>query len=162
MQNEPNTYAAPNTRSAGASASGEVSAGILQKLSKTRPWVMLIAILLFIGAAFMVFGAIAITAVGTFGAQEAGLPPFMGIGLAAGYLIGAVLYLFLGIYLIRYSGAIKRSALSGSSTDVEQAIGHQHAFWRLAGILALIAIAFMVVAFVVWIVGGIAGGLMAP
>jgi hypothetical protein len=68
--------------------------------------------------------------------------------------------LFLGIYLLKYSGAIKRSGSSGSSADVEEAIGYQHAFWRLAGILSLLMLAFTVVVLVAGIVGGISGVMM--
>jgi len=160
MQNESNAYPAAETRSKGAGASGEISAGILEKLGKTRPWVLLIGILLLIGAAFAVVAAIGIAVVGTWGGGEGGFPAAMGIAMGVGYLIGAILNLFLGIYLLKYSGAIKRSGSSGSSADVEEAIGYQHAFWRLSGILALLSIAFVVVMFVVGIVGGISGVMM--
>jgi hypothetical protein len=150
MQNQSNQYA----------ASGEISAGILEKLGKTRPWVLLIGILLLIGAAFTAVAAISIAVVGTWGGGQGGFPTAMGIGVGVAYLIGAILYLFLGIYLLKYSGAIKRSGSSGSSADVAEAIGYQHAFWRLAGILALLMIAFTVVMLAVGIVGGISGVMM--
>ena len=117
--------------------------------------------MLFIGAVFTVIAAISMAVVGTIGGQQAGLPAAMGIGMGVGYLVSGVIYLFLGIYLVKYAGAIKRSGLSASSADVEEAIGHQRSFWRLTGILALFAILFMVAIIASVVIGGFAGGMMA-
>ena len=155
MPDKSNVYAAPKAPLTGGGAPGDISEGILENLRRTRPWVLLIAVLLFIGAVFTVIAAISMAVVGTIGGQQAGLPAAMGIGMGVGYLVSGVIYLFLGIYLV------KRSGLSASSADVEEAIGHQRSFWRLTGILALFAILFMVAIIASVVIGGFAGGMMA-
>lgn len=136
---------------------GAVSDSVLASLRKTRPWVLLIAVLGFIGTAFIAIAAVSILAGGAMMGQVAGLgdngaAALMGSGAMMGvgvlYLLMALIYFFVSLYLLRYASAIKRLSSSMSLPDLESALNHQASFWKLAGILALISIVLMVLGMV--------------
>ena len=102
-------------------------------LSRTRPWVMVIAIVLFICIGLMVIGAIAILAVAaaTKGAMAL---------LSLVYLVMAGVYFFPALYLTRYSRRISDVRRMGRAVDLEAALDAQRAFWKFSAILMLIVI----------------------
>jgi len=57
-----------------------VSEEMLGSLKSTRPWVMFLAILGFVGLAFMVLGSLMFIVVGSAVTQQAKLPAFFGPG----------------------------------------------------------------------------------
>jgi hypothetical protein len=144
-----NPYAPPLTK-VGDRAPGEgaITEEMISALRGTKGWVLLIGILLFIvaifmglGGVFMMFGSAMMGAAGVKGGAPAGV--FIGVG--AVYLLMTAIYVFLGIYLVKYSSAISKLIASGQSADMEAALEQQRKFWRLAGVLALIGIVLMVV-----------------
>jgi hypothetical protein len=120
---------------------------MIDALRGTKGWVLLIGILMFLGAALTALGGIAAlfgsTMMGAVGVKG-GLPAGAMIGMGAFYILAAVIYVFLGLHLVRYSSAIGRLAGSGQAGDMEAALEQQRKFWRLAGVLVLIMIVFMV------------------
>ena len=123
---------------------GLMTDSIVNSLRKTRPWVLLLAIMGFIGTAFILIAAIGMALGGDMlmqGMQDGG-------GLPGGFVYGAVaLYLVLGIiyfmaswYLLKYAGAIKRAVTGMNLEDLEIALAKQASFWKLMGILTLISI----------------------
>jgi hypothetical protein len=122
---------------------------MIESLVKTRPWVLLIGIVMIVGCVFMVFGGLAMFALGNiagFGAE--GLGPMAGAGVGAAYLVLAVLYFFPALYLVRYAGAIKRIGPANPAA-MEEALARQASFWRLVGILTTVLIGLYVVAIAV-------------
>jgi Family of unknown function (DUF5362) len=144
-----NPYAPPLANVADrAPGGGSITEEMISALRGTKGWVLLIGILMFIaaifmglGGVFMMFGSAMMGAAG----MKDGAPAGMFIGIGAVYLLMTVIYVFMGIYLVKYSSAISRLIASGQSADMEAALEQQRKFWRLAGVLALIAIVFMVV-----------------
>ncbi len=150
-----NQYAAPsaNLDQQPSEASG-ITSEMLEALRKTKGWVMLVGILLFIGAIFMVLGALMMMfAGGMMGASNA-MPRGMMGAMSAFYLVIAVVYSALGFYLVKYSGAISRLLADGTSKSMESALQHQQKFWRLAGVIALV--------FLVVFVLGMAAAVLIP
>lgn len=141
-------YAPPGAAVRDTAIGGEaITQEMIEALRGTKGWVMLIAILMFIGAAFLVLGGLGIAFGGwmTSRAQPVGVPAGLFLGMTVFYLIGALVYIFLGVYLVRYAGAIGRLVQSGAASEMETALEQQRKFWKLAGILALISIVLAVI-----------------
>ena len=154
-----NVYDTPRSPLESGGSAGEISVGIIEHLRGTGPWVRFLSILLFVSTLLMVLGGIAIALAGILGGGEEFGGAAIAIGMGGSYLLFALVYLFLGIYLFKYASAIKRCVASASSADVEDAISQQRSFWKLAGIMALIVVVLMVVFMAGAIVLGIAAGM---
>ncbi len=135
-------------------AGGNITGEMIEAMRGTKSWVMLIGVLMFIAAVFTVIAAVAMMFGGSMmNRAPAGAPPtalLMGMGVA--YLFFALIYVFLGLHLVKYSSAIGRLLASGQSADMEDALNQQRKFWKLSGVLALI----MIVLFVIGMIAAIA------
>ena len=135
-------------------AGGNITGDMIEAMRGTKSWVMLIGVLMFIAAAFTVLAALMMM----FGSSmmsrsPAGAPPAALLtGMGAAYLLFSLIYVFLGLHLVKYASAIGRLLASGQSADMEDALNQQRRFWKLSGVLALI----MIVVFVIGIVAAIA------
>lgn len=128
-----------------AAASAAITRNMVDSLAKTRPWVLLIGVVMILGCVLMVFAGLAMFAVGgVAGLGGEGFGPLAGAGLGAFYLVFAVLYFFPALYLLRYAGAIKRIGPANPAA-MEEALGQQAAFWRFVGILTVLLIGVYVV-----------------
>lgn len=122
---------------------GLMTDSIITSLRKTRPWVMLLAILGFIGTAFIIIAAVGMVLGGSMmqGMEDTGgMPGGFIYGMAAFYLVLGIIYFMASWYLLKYAGAIKRAVTGMSLTDLETALEKQASFWKLMGILTLISI----------------------
>ena len=145
-----NQYEPPSSHVADvnqANAEG-ITTLMIEALRGTKPWVLLIGIVLVITAVFMVFGTFGIFAASTMkmGAEGPGAGAMLGIG--AMYAIMSVVYLMLGIYLFKYSSAIGRLLESSSVANMEVALNSQRKFWKLSGLLTAIMLIVMIVGFI--------------
>ena len=147
-----------------AGGSGVLTDTIIQALKKTRPWVLLLSILGFVGAALMaivavpmLMGSAMMGSLEGADAEQLGMMAGAGvmIGMGVLYLVFAAIYFMASLYLLRYAGSIKRAVSSLAVADLEDALGQQASFWKLLGIMALISIVLMLVVFVVGIGGAI-------
>jgi hypothetical protein len=143
---EDNPFVAPRDSSSTVSPSSGSSAalrGVRQALAKTKPWVMLVAILGFLYCGLLMFGVFIMLAI-------AG-----GIGalIAIPYLLLAGVVGMLSYFLWRYGAEIGRFLQSGSPARLEGALRAQSAYWQIVGILAILGIALFVIGFVV-VIGG--------
>jgi hypothetical protein len=116
----------------GAGPSAPITRGMIESLTKTRPWVLLVGIFMIVGCVFMAGLAVVMMAMG--GGEELGA--LAGAGLGAVYLLFAILYLVPSLYLLRYAGAIKRITPSNPAA-MEEALSRQASFWRFVGIMAV-------------------------
>lgn len=154
-------YAPPHSTVRDVSGgSGLMTDSIVASLRKTRPWVLLLSILGFIGTAFMVIAAVPmLLGGGMMGMNDmADMEGMEGVGMFGGgmmigmgvfYLVLAVIYFMASLYLLRYAGSIKRAVAGMQVSDLETALGQQASFWKLMGILTLITIVAMIAMMVV-------------
>lgn len=144
---------------------GQASPSSIQVLAATRPWVVFCSIMGFIGAVFMVVYGVMMTFFGVMigqpqmpspsqvpaGAKPPDMTAFMSV-MGVFYLLMAIFYVIPSVKLWKFGSAIKRLTLSGSNTDLEQAVDQQRSFWKFVGILIIVGfvtgIAFMVVGMV--------------
>ncbi len=153
-----NHYAPPQANVDDVTPSGQMITGeMVEALRGTKGWVLLIGILTLIGAAFMAVAGLGMlfggAYMGTLGAAPGGAPPaaiFAVMGVV--YLVLAVIYIFPGWFLIKYSSAIGRLISSGKAHDMEDALHQQRKFWKIIGVLFVV----MLVLFVIGIIAAIA------
>lgn len=122
---------------------GIMTDSIISSLRKTRPWVLLLAVLGFIGTAFMLIMVAGMIFSGSMmqGMEGVeGMPGGFIYGMAAFYLVIAIIYFMASWYLLKYAGAIKRAVTGMSLGDLETALEKQASFWKLMGVLSLISI----------------------
>jgi ABC-type Na+ efflux pump permease subunit len=136
-------------------AGERVSERVVMALSKTRPWVRLISVLVIIACALMVLGGlgalIASIAGGmSTGGYTGGAAYGIGFGIAAFavYLVIAALTFPVGLLLSRYASRIKDLQRSGRVEALETALFAQKSFWKYLGILTLINLVLYVLALV--------------
>lgn len=142
--------AAPDDRGA------QVSDAAVAMLQQTRPWVTFLGVMSFIGSAFMLLGGILVMAAGALAPTGSAMPS---TALGAIYIPMAFLYIYPGLKLWAYGGAINRLVANRTSADLEAALAQQKSFWKFAGIVTVVMIAFYGVAFIgVLVVGFAAAG----
>ncbi|HEX2253111.1 MAG TPA: DUF5362 family protein [Thermoanaerobaculia bacterium] len=161
-------YAAPTRPGgyAGADSHGDfgrITAPMLTSLRETRPWVRLVSIVGFVMAALVLVMGVFVTLAGGMGGLlgDAGMSGGVGIAVGLLYVVLGVLYVVPSLYLFRYARAIGRLLDGGRGPALEEALGHQRAFWRLVGILVLIVIGLYALILVGLLIAGLAGGLAA-
>lgn len=135
-----NPYQAPTSAYDGSyPSSGQPGVGVSDRtvaaLRKTRPWVVFVAVMNFIGAGFVIIGGLGVM---TKSAAE-------GIGM----IIGAVLVLLPGVAMIRYGQAINRLLHGGGVAELEQSMEAQASVWQIFGIYLLIYLVIIVLAAIV-------------
>jgi Na+/melibiose symporter-like transporter len=123
-----------------------ITNAMLEALRKTKGWVMLVGIMLFVAAAFTILAALVMVFASSMLGTDNGMPRGVTIGMGVGYFIFALVYGALGFYLVKYSSAISQLNRDGSSESMEIALQHQQKFWRLAGVLMLLFLLFFVFA----------------
>jgi len=107
-----------------------VSHEMLDQLKRTRPWVTLIAVALFVLSVLMLLGSIGLFIGGSSLGMEKGLggsEVVVGMGLTY-ILISLLFYLVPGILLIRYSTAIGQTLQTNSLQEVEVALNRQRSY----------------------------------
>lgn len=138
-----------------------VTAGTLEHLRRAKPWVRLVAVLTFIGAALLVAAGLLMSVMGSAipGFSEGMGAPFAGAAIGIVYLLIALLYVFPGLYLWRYANAIDSMVRNPQSLTLEEAIKHQTSFWRFVGIMTVVVLILYALIFVFAVVFGAMGAL---
>lgn len=162
-----NPYQAP---SASLDGSGQLSTGLvitesmITALTQTRPWVIFLAVLGFIGAGLLVIGAlfmlIVAVAGSNFGSSSSNFSGGLGAGVAIVYLLFAGIYVLPSLLLIRYGAAIGRIRIEGGRA-FEEALRHQKAFWQTFGIMVVVIMVLYFLVIVVALLAAIVGGSLA-
>ncbi len=155
MSDEQNPYKAPQAdlkqQSVPQGSEGGFTSAMALSLKQTRPWVRFLSILGFVWLGFMVVASVAMM----FGSGPAGYGALIGIV----YIVLAVLYAAPVLFLHRYASSITRFLESGTSEEMEHALGYQKSFWKFSGILALITILVAIIGTVIGL-GSMAAGFM--
>lgn len=154
-----NPYAPPTSPYAQAPAMAPAAPGAMvseqsiEMLRQTRPWVMLMGVLCFIGSAFMLLGGLGMMAMGALASATAKSAAPMALGVV--YIPLAGLYIYPGLKLTKYGGAIGRLLQTRASVDLDAALEQQKSFWKFAGITTIV----MIVLYIVLIIGMMAVGV---
>ena len=117
-------------------------------LGQTRPWVLLMSILMFIGAGLLgLVGLLAIvfSSLGTRTGSPVGIFGYLGVTLGLFYLAVAAFYFVPALYLFRYAANIARLRSSGRADDLENALESQKSFWKFVGIVSAIVLGIYLV-----------------
>jgi len=122
-------------------------------------WANFIAIIGFIGAGFIALMALIILVSGTAAMSQlsqAGGPGAILGAIGAGgmtiiYLLIAVFYFFFAYYLFRFASSAKKAVLFNNNLEMSKSIESLKSFFKLWGIVTIIAIAFSIIA----VIGGI-------
>ena len=113
----------------------------MRALDQTKPWVLFLSILGFIGSGFAALGAMVWGAMAMFFSDfSGGLGAIMGITALTG-AGGAVLYFFASYHLFTYSSEISKFLRTKESLDLERALTAQKSFWKLVGIVTAVVLA---------------------
>ncbi len=157
-----NPYTSPQSNLFGGSAettTDGVTQGVLLQLQKTKPWVRLMSVVMFLGAGLMLLGGLAMGLMGAAGTLNQTASPFggqmgavFGVGMAAMYGILAVLYVFPALKLWKYADRIRDLLASRQLVDLERALNEQRAFWKFVGVMIVVVLIIYAVAI---IVGGV-------
>ena len=126
-----------------SNASG-ITNNMIEAMRGTKPWVLLIGIVLIVSAVFMVMGTIGIFVAGTVGLAQQGPEAGAMLGMGVAYALMSVVYIMMGVYLFKYHSAIGRLLQSISVVDMEEALNSQRKFWKMAGVITAIMLVLMV------------------
>lgn len=152
----PQAYpAGPPGYGVSAPAAGGVTELAVDLLRQTRPWVMFLSILFFIGSAFMLLAGILMIGIGAM-ASSAGPMGGMQSALGVVYLPMAGLYIYPALKMWMYGSAIGRLMQSRSTADLEGALLQQKSLWKFSGIAAIVVI----VLYILFFIGAMAFGVM--
>lgn len=152
-------YAAPAASQIYANENiGQITQEVIEQLTRTKPWVRLMSVLMFLGAGFMLLAAAGMGIAGSIGSLRQSGNTFtsmgFGIGMAVVYVIMAALYIYPALKLWKYAGRIGSLAMTRNVMDLESALNEQRAFWKFVGLMTLIGIALYVVAIFLFVVFG--------
>ena len=164
--NQYNPYQAPQTNDpvfggGGAGPNESAQAASFEALKKTRPWVIFLSILGFLGAGGMVlvgffmliFGSAMKTV--TKGPMD-GLSPVLSLF----YFVLGAFQVVPSVLLFQYGSSIGDFSRSGGSIEtLAVAVKKQASFWKFTGIAMAVIIGIYVVAIIVAVVVGVAAGL---
>jgi len=124
-------------------------------LSETAKWGKFLAILGFILCVFIVLAGVLVAtnyeefdkAINAYGNNN----PVKEMGPAVGivYVVGAIIYFFPCLYLLRFSNQTKTALASDDQTKLTSAFKNLKSMFRFVGVLTIIVIAIYIVAAVV-------------
>lgn len=119
---------------------------MIESLSATKPWTLLLAILGFVSVFLMALGGIlSFIGFSQMPHQGAGAPfPFF--FMALGYLLMSILYFVPSYLLLKYATSLGRFLDGEGQQAGERAFSYHKSFWKFIGILALISIGIAILA----------------
>lgn len=144
-----NPYAAPASNRVISRSSGELPSDVMLELQNTRPWVLFIAVVMWIiGGGFLILflinifltGSPASSSVFKSGSLVSMISYMVGFGL--GLAVVAYVIIYPTLKLTRYALNIARFTKSESFADLAEALSEQRQFWRFQGILLIANLGF--------------------
>lgn len=123
---------------------------VITPLQRTRYWVRLISVMLWISAGIMLLGGSGVgiavlSGMSAFlqGSGDAGSVGYV-VTMAGVYVVMAFLYIYPAIKLWAYGTLISRLVASRDPQDLVMAMNTQRAFWKFMGIMTLVGIAIII------------------
>lgn len=142
-----------------SAAMPSMTPGSLRALGATRRWARFAGTALF-GLALLKLVAAGLGIAHLHGLMNAGqMDHATGAGRIAGTIIGALVeigvYCATGAFALRYAGRLGRvrPPWRPGPSDIASALGAQHRYWRLQGVVTLIGLGFIVLAIVLMVLG---------
>ncbi|WP_395751089.1 DUF5362 family protein [Prosthecobacter sp.] len=167
METPANPYSAPAANLYGSSPSGlgdAVAASTIAQLAGTKPWLRFMSIIMWLGCAGMGFLSFTYAMIGTVGAaQFENNPAFKGNAalpggakfltytmLGTSVYMGAIMLLMIypAMKLWKQANRIGQLEQSRSTVDLDAALTEHRRYWKFNGIMVIIGICLMVVAFI--------------
>jgi hypothetical protein len=131
----------------------------VEYLKQTRPWVMLMAVLCFLGAGLMCMAGVGMTAMGLISSSMSSSSPLPMWIIGLVYVPLGGMYVYPGIKLWAYSTSIGRVVANRSIDDLEQALMHQKSFWKFCGIAVIVMFVLYIFMFIGMMVFGFASAV---
>jgi hypothetical protein len=125
-------------------------------LRRTRPWVLFLAVLSFVGCGLMAVMGVVMVAAGFLASGSPDPIPKV-IGLV--YLPFALLYVYPGIKLWKYGSSIGRLVASRTPAELEAALAEQKSFWKYIGVVAAVVLVLYAVGIGVAILFGVVAAM---
>ena len=163
-QEEPRTPQAQRLDYAGSGGGGlpTLSQRGLEAAAGMRPWLILFAVLMFIGVGFGVLGLLGLLVVGVVSLVGGGSEAVAGgigmIVVAVLYAVPLALTFFPALFLTRCAGAIGRLRQGRRGQDLDELLVQMKAYWKFLGIVFLVGVGVYVLMFVALLVLGVALG----
>lgn len=141
---------------------------VKQYVSSTGRWYKFFGILGIIGIVLMVMGAIVMFVAGDalsnvdgmeMAEMPAGMAQMGGAAMGILYLICALLYVPLVVYMLRGAKAAESAAALNSNEAAARFLLNTKSYWKFYGILSIVMICLMIVIFIVAIIAGAASVL---
>jgi len=144
-----NLYQPPSAPISAGGYSGDagISPLVIQHLVRTQPWVRLISL-----PGFIMTILVLSSAMFSFTRRQVYDSDAFQTGGVIGIIVTGILCLCPLILLNRYAGAIDKLKRTQSTTDLENALNQQRAYWKFVGVLVLIGV-------VIWLAGFVLGML---
>jgi hypothetical protein len=130
---------------------------LIALVGETRPWVLVIAIVLVVGCGFMVLGGFGLMVMSLSGSAFGETPVPFGWALSLAYLALSAIYVAPIIYLFRFAGAAERLKRGSSSRALEDALRSNKSFWKYSALMMLGFIAVYFIAILVMIATNLPG-----
>jgi hypothetical protein len=115
-------------------------------LAQTRPWLLFMSVLMFLGAGLMVLGGLFMMIGGFAGGNDPALA-MMGPGIGLVYIFFALLYAVPAWLMMQQVGAIGEVQAGGGTTALAAFLRHNRNFWRVIGGFTLVVLVLYCVVF---------------
>lgn len=151
---QPSTVTPLAYESRGPSDGVQMTLRAVDLLSRTRTWVLIVALAMFFEALLLVVRGFGMLVMGTSpsGRGNAAIITFSLTTVAFGVFLGVPT-----IYLMRYYTHIGNLKRLRRPADLENALNAQRAYWKFLAIATLALLGVLVVAVVIAVLGGAAG-----
>ena len=116
-------------------------------LRQTKPWARFIAIIMFIGAGFMLIGGLGFMVAMSNVSSRNGPPAALGLV----YLAMGALYITPALFLNRFASGIANLLMRNRMSDLEETLSAQKSFWKFMGIMTLVVLCLYAIGIVVFI-----------
>ncbi|HEX6849928.1 MAG TPA: DUF5362 family protein [Candidatus Polarisedimenticolaceae bacterium] len=161
----PSPFAPPRTENFTAveGPGGEVPHTAIEALRKTRPWVIFLSILSFLGAGLLLVMGVFVGLLGSMGSipDTPGMPRGVMGAIGIFYFLAGGLYIYPGVRLLQYGLSIGRLVQDRQPASLTRALELQMRFWRFMGIATIAGMALYFVGIVVFAVLA-ASGVLKP
>jgi hypothetical protein len=133
----------------------QVNETAIEYLKSSAKWSLFLAIMGFVGIAFMIVGAVAIATVGSLTGAAMGGIPEMQTGIALLYIVLALLYFFPVYYLYKYASDMKNALNQRDNVLLTNSFGYLKSHHKFLGVSMIVIISLYILVIIGMIIFGI-------